>query len=109
MSDEQKSGLNNIGNKANGMIGNEVTPIISSLTQQGIITPEQASHLGNFISHFGSSMGEVLNHAGHKIVDAFETDTRNMFMASNTCFLFFCWAAETGLRRREELIKYTDL
>lgn len=82
LSDEQKSGLNNIGNKANGMIGNEVTPIISSLTQQGIITPEQASHLGNFISHFGSSMGEVLNHAGHKIVDAFETDTRNMFMAS---------------------------
>ena len=82
LSDEQKSGLNNIGNKANGMIGNEVTPIISSLTQQGIITPEQANHLGNFISHFGSSMGEVLNHAGHKIVDAFETDTRNMFMAS---------------------------
>lgn len=82
LSDEQKSGLNNIGNKANGMIGNEVTPIISSLTQQGIITPEQASHLGNFISHFRSSMGEVLNHAGHKIVDAFETDTRNMFMAS---------------------------
>lgn len=82
LSDEQKSGLNNIGNKANGMIGNEVTPIISNLTQQGIITPEQASHLGNFISHFGSSMGEVLNHAGHKIVDAFETDTRNMFMAS---------------------------
>ena len=82
LSDEQKSGLNNIGNKANGMIGNEVTPIISSLTQQGIITPEQASHLGNFISHFGSAMGEVLNHAGHKIVDAFETDTRNMFMAS---------------------------
>ena len=82
LSDEQKSGLNNIGNKANGMIGNEVTPIISSLTQQGIITPEQASHLSNFISHFGSSMGEVLNHAGHKIVDAFETDTRNMFMAS---------------------------
>ena len=82
LSDEQKLGLNNIGNKANGMIGNEVTPIISSLTQQGIITPEQASHLGNFISHFGSSMGEVLNHAGHKIVDAFETDTRNMFMAS---------------------------
>lgn len=82
LSDEQKSGLNNIGNKANGMIGNEVTPIISSLTQQGIITPEQASHLGNFILHFGSSMGEVLNHAGHKIVDAFETDTRNMFMAS---------------------------
>ena len=82
LSDEQKSGLNNIGDKANGMIGNGITPIISSLTQQGIITPEQASHLGNFISHFGSSMGEVLNHAGHKIVDAFETDTRNMFMAS---------------------------
>ena len=78
----QKTEISNIGNKATGMLGNELTPIITSLTQQGIITPEQASHLGNFISHFGSSMGEVLNHAGQKIVDAFETDTRNVFMAS---------------------------
>lgn len=78
----QKTEISNIGNKATGMLGNELTPIITSLTQQGIITPEQASHLGNFISHFGSSMGDVLNHAGQKIVDAFETDTRNVFMAS---------------------------
>lgn len=70
LSDNQKTEISNIGSKATGMIGNEVTPIITSLTQQGIITPEQASHLGNFISHFGSSMGEVLNHAGQKIVDA---------------------------------------
>lgn len=82
LSDYQKTEISNIGNKATGMLGNELTPIITSLTQQGIITPEQASHLGNFISHFGSSMGEVLNHAGQKIVDAFETDTRNVFMAS---------------------------
>lgn len=82
LSDYQKTEISNIGSKATGMLGNELTPIITSLTQQGIITPEQASHLGNFISHFGSSMGEVLNHAGQKIVDAFETDTRNVFMAS---------------------------
>ena len=82
LSDYQKTEISNIGNKATGMLGNELTPIITSLTQQGIITPEQASHLGNFISHFGSSMGDVLNHAGQKIVDAFETDTRNVFMAS---------------------------
>lgn len=82
LSDYQKTEISNIGSKATGMIGNELTPIITSLTQQGIITPEQASHLGNFISHFGSSMGDVLNHAGQKIVDAFETDTRNVFMAS---------------------------
>ena len=80
--DYQKTEISNIGNKATGMLGNELTPIITSLTQQGIITPEQASHLDNFISHFGSSMGDVLNHAGQKIVDAFETDTRNVFMAS---------------------------
>ena len=82
LSDYQKTEISNIGNKATGMLGNELTPIITSLTQQGIITPEQASHLGNFISHFGSSMDDVLNHAGQKIVDAFETDTRNVFMAS---------------------------
>lgn len=82
LSDYQKTEISNIGNKATGMLGNELTPIITSLTQQGIITPEQASHLGNFISHFGSSMGDVLNHAGQKIVNAFETDTRNVFMAS---------------------------
>lgn len=82
LSDYQKTEISNIGNKATGMLGNELTPIITSLTQQGIITSEQASHLGNFISHFGSSMGDVLNHAGQKIVDAFETDTRNVFMAS---------------------------
>lgn len=82
LSDNQKTEISNIGSKATGMLGNELTPIITSLTQQGIITPEQASHLGNFISHFGSSMGDVLNHAGQKIVDAFETDTRNVFMAS---------------------------
>lgn len=78
----QKSALVNIGTTTSTQLGNEITPIISGLAQQGILTPEQASQLGNIFNKVGTSMGEALNHTGQRIVDAFDTDTRNMFMAS---------------------------
>ncbi|MGM9705250.1 MAG: TolC family protein [Prevotella sp.] len=78
----QKNALVNIGTTSSTQLGNEIAPIISGLAQQGVLTPEQAAQLGNIFNKVGTSMGDALNHSGQRIVDAFDTDTRNMFMVS---------------------------
>lgn len=82
LNDYQKSALVNIGTTTSTQLGNELAPIISGLAQEGVLTPDQALHLGNLFDKMGTSMGEALNKTGQRIVDAFDTDTRNMFMAS---------------------------
>lgn len=79
---EQKSTLNNLGTTLSGNVGTELTNVITQLTQQGILTPEQASSLGQMAGNVGSTMGSALNSAGQRIVKAFDTDTRNIFMVS---------------------------
>jgi len=78
----QKSALVNIGTTTSTQIGNELAPIISGLAQEGVLTPDQASHLSNLFNKMGVSMGEALNNTGQRIVDALDTDTKNIFMAS---------------------------
>ncbi len=82
LNDKQKSSLTNIGTATSTQLGGEITSFITGLAQQGILTPEQAQHLGSMFNRVGTSLGEALNHSGQRIVDAFDTDTKNVFMGS---------------------------
>lgn len=82
LSNEQKNIISNIGTTTSAGLANEISPIMIDLAQQGILTPQQASHLGDMFNKMGMSMGEALNQSGKRIVDAFDTDTKNVFMAS---------------------------
>lgn len=82
LNNTQKATLGNIGTTIGSQLGNEISTTINGLTQQGIFTQEQASQLSSMFNKVGTSLGTAVDHAGQHIVDAFRTDTRNMFMGS---------------------------
>lgn len=82
LSKGQKSALANAGTNTTGALHNDIAGALTSLAQQGILTPEQASNLGGMFGQVGSKIGEAVNHVGQNIVDAFRTDTRQMYALS---------------------------
>lgn len=82
LSKDQKSALANAGTNATGALHNDIAGALTNLAQQGILTPEQASNLGGMFGQVGSKIGEAVNHVGQNIVDAFRTDTRQMYALS---------------------------
>ena len=82
LSKDQKSALANAGTNTTGALHNDIAGALTSLAQQGILTPEQASNLGGMFGQVGSKIGEAVNHVGQNIVDAFRTDTRQMYTLS---------------------------
>lgn len=82
LSKDQKSALSNAGTNTTGALHNDIAGALTNLAQQGILTPEQASNLGGMFRQVGSKIGEAVNHVGQNIVDAFRTDTRQMYALS---------------------------
>lgn len=82
LNNTQKSTLGSIGTNIASQLGGEIGTTITGLTQQGIFTPEQATHLSEMFNKVGTSMGSALDKSGQHIVDAFRTDTRNLFVGS---------------------------
>lgn len=82
LSKDQKSALANAGTNTTGALHNDIAGALTSLAQQGILTTEQASNLGGMFGQVGSKIGEAVNHVGQNIVDAFRTDTRQMYALS---------------------------
>lgn len=82
LSKDQKSALANAGTNTTGALHNDIAGALTNLAQQGILTPEQASNLGGMFGQVGSKIGEAINHVGQNIVDAFRTDTRQMYALS---------------------------
>ncbi len=80
----QKSALGNIGTSIGSQMGGDISSVLGNLVQQGVFTPDQATQIGSVLNKAGTSFGAALNQAGQKIVDAFRTDTRNIFAGSVT-------------------------
>lgn len=75
----QKNSLNNLGtNMLSGGIG-KVTDIITSLTQQGVFTPAMAQQIGSLLQNYSGNIVAPFNSLGQDIVDAFRTDTKNVW------------------------------
>lgn len=95
LNDDQKNALNNLGTNAVGSLNSTgaltsasttATNVITQMAQQGLITVEQAQSLGQQLSGalttLPTTAATSLNSIGSGIVDAFRTDTRNIFAAS---------------------------
>ena len=72
LSKDQKTAFANLG----------ATSVITSLIQQGILTPEMGQQMGALIGKMGEPAAQLGNQIGQKINDAFKTDTKNVFAAS---------------------------
>ncbi len=83
LNDDQKSALSNIGTSLAGNIGEGIQQgmagipqnVWQALGQMGISPDVIQQQVGTGLNQFGG----VLNAGGQQIVDAFRTDTRNMF------------------------------
>ncbi len=82
LSKSQKSELSNAGTNATGAMHDNLSGALSNLAQEGVITSDQATALGNMFGQVGSKIGETVNHVGQKFVDALNTDTRQMYALS---------------------------
>lgn len=82
LSKDQKSALSNAGTNTTGALHDNLAGALGNLAQQGVITPDQASSLGDMFGQVGLKIGEAVNHVGEKLVDALKTDTKQMYALS---------------------------
>lgn len=82
LKDSQKDMLRNLGTTASSALGEKATNMLGTLAQQGMITPQQAQALGNFMGSQIAPLAQTINGFGQGITDAFRTDTRNIFAAA---------------------------
>ncbi len=55
---------------------------MADLVSKGMLTPEQAQKIGGLLNEKGSVIQQQGNAIGQSVVDAFRTDTRNMWAGS---------------------------
>ena len=83
LNDDQKSALSNLGTNLTGAIGQNIQQgmgnmppgLWTALGNMGFTPEAIQQHIGNGLSQFGS----LLDAGGQRVVNAFRTDTRNMF------------------------------
>lgn len=79
LSGSQKSQLNNLGTTAAQHMGSSLTDLVTGLTQQGVLTMEQAQQIGSLMEQGSTPIAEAGNSIGKQITDAFHTNTHNMW------------------------------
>lgn len=87
LSNKQKNMLNNMGTNLSTQVGGDLQKGISEkmteLVKQGAISMEQAQQIGAMMQQAGAPIGQyaagIGNTIGQQIVDAFRTDTKNVF------------------------------
>ena len=82
LSNEQKAELSSAGTNATGALHNDISAALTNMAQQGAISPELANGLGNLFGQVGSKLSSVVDGVGQKVVDAFKTDTRQIYTLS---------------------------
>lgn len=75
----QKSSLNNFGTNLGNQATSGITDVVTRLTQQGVISAQQAQMIGQLANKYGSPLVDAGNSIGKSITDAFRTDTRNIW------------------------------
>lgn len=90
LNNSQKSALTNLGTNAVTGVGsalsNNLNSVITGLVQQGLLSPQAAQQLGALlqqqsgpITQIGSQVAQAGNQVGQSVVDAFRTDTKNIW------------------------------
>ena len=82
LNSDQKSALSNMGTNTLGAIGQRADATLTNLVQNGIISAQTAQELGGLLTSVGTPIAQGMNQVGQEIVDAFRTDTHNIFAGS---------------------------
>ncbi len=79
LNNDQKYALSNAGSMLAGNVGGRVGQALTDMVAQGLISPQTAQYLGTVLSELGGHLGQAGDAVGRDIVNAFRTDTRNMW------------------------------
>ncbi len=79
LNDGQKSALSSLGTNAVNGLNSNLSTMISGLVQKGLISPQTAQELGSIVSQLGTPLAKNGDDLGQNLVDAFRTDTRNIW------------------------------
>ena len=79
LSDDQKNTLSNFGTNTFGQLGGQIGQNLSSLAQQGVLSPQVAQQLGQLLSNVSTPLTQAGNNIGQSINDAFRSNTKNVY------------------------------
>ena len=79
LSDDQKNTLSNLGTNTFGQLGGQIGQNLSSLAQQGVLSPQVAQQLGQLLSNVSTPLTQAGNNIGQSINDVFRSNTKNVY------------------------------
>ena len=79
LNEDQKVALGGLGDNLATSAGENLTNLVTGLVSQGLITPNVAQQLGGVIGKLGRPFAAIGDKIGNSIVDAFETNTHNIW------------------------------
>ena len=79
---DQKSTFSNIGTNLGSGVTSNLNGLMGELVGQGILTPEAAQEIGQTLGGKLPELEQKANALGQGVVDAFRTDTRNIWAGS---------------------------
>lgn len=82
LSEQQQTGLANLGTNLGSTLGANLPATITGLVQQGVISPQMAQQLGKLMGSIGTPLAQAGNQLGSSINDALKTDTKQVWAAS---------------------------
>ena len=82
LNSSQKSLFSNLGTNVTSSIGGKVNDMVGQMVSQGVISQDDAKQIGTFLAEKMAPIQEKGNSLGQGIVDAFRTDTRNIWAGS---------------------------
>lgn len=79
LSGSQKSLLSGLGTTMASGLSNGLSDMMTQLVSNGMLSPEAAQQIGQLMQEKSGSLAQSGNSAGQQIVDAFHTDTHNIW------------------------------
>ena len=82
LNNTQKSTFSNIGTHVSANISENVNSLMGDLVSQGLISQDAAQQIGQALGSKFPGLEQKANSLGQSVVDAFRTDTRNIWAGS---------------------------
>lgn len=82
LNDEQKNLFSSMGSLLTSHLGENATNVMTGLVQKGLVSPQTAKEMGAILNQMGEPLATVGNSLGESVVDAFHTDTHNIWAGS---------------------------
>ena len=82
LNNNQKSTFSNVGTNIGSNLSGGLNNLMGELVSNGLITPEAAQQIGQSLGSKLPALQEKANALGQSVVDAFRTDTRNIWAGS---------------------------